>query len=73
MNKKQTKKKTRYFYISYAYANGVGSMHSVKGDGKFPSLKSIKKTSSETTLVVTNIFEFKSKSDYQDFIRDERE
>ena len=67
------KEKTRYFVLFYTWAgdngNGVGHIH-VKAK-KFPSRKKseeeIKKGSGYDSII-TNIFEFKNKEDFDNFL-----
>ena len=64
--------KKRYFLIAYLSVNDAGQIDIV--DTKFPTFTEIKQkvgkvSGRDQAIALTNIFEFKSKKDYENFIK----
>ena len=62
----------RYFLVAYSFSKGTGNLYFTCPNG-FPKEKDIKTDcakfcgASPSEIVITNIFEFKSKEDYDSF------
>ncbi|MGD9697534.1 hypothetical protein [Acinetobacter sp.] len=78
MNKKQNTEKTgsiRYFFVAYSYKDyhnsGVGNMKVVSET--YPKISELTKTAAksvngnEENVVIINIFEFRTRKDYESF------
>ena len=68
--------KKRAFLVSYKFGSGYGDACVISSNGSFPASKEIRdgllpdEVSGEHGLIITNIFEFKTMSDYKDFSKE---
>lgn len=65
-------KNERYFLFAYIYQGGQGSLTATNSDGKMPSYEYINQQVKVANRLscdigITNIYEFNSKEDYQQF------
>lgn len=71
----ETVKNERYFFFTYVSGNKTGNIWMKNTEGKFPSnsfiVEYLKKKHTLDTVIITNIFEFKSEQDFLDFTSNE--